>query len=569
MLVRQWPIVWAGNLAVHAVCAFLLWPYFSHPVIGLWFASNLLLFGYRLKMWSRFEDSIRKGPETLRRWARNYVLSAIVGGLIWGSASWLFFESSDSETTLLLLLVLTSLSIGALPALSSYSPAFIAFSTAISVPVALRMLGLDGEFASAIALLTMILLALNIFYSRRLDRTISESITVDLDNRALLNDVSTARNMAESANRAKSDFLASVSHDLRQPLHAMGLFLSSLQRQLDKPKQQQTFTHIETAHDSLCRMFDALLEISRLDSGAIKPVRTHFRLQTLLDELDNNFSPLARQKNLRLDLRPCPAIVHSDQVLLFGILSNLLSNALKYTEQGEVRIDCREQDGQIVVAVRDTGCGIPATAQERIFAPYQQLDNPERDATRGLGLGLAMVKKSCRLLDIALTLQSSTGRGSTFTLTLPAGDASQLTSEPLSPPDPGLQGLHILVIDDNTSILAGTRELLSDWGCQVSCSESAQQALAVISHQSRPVDLLICDYRLREQQTGIDAIRKIRSHVDPALPTLLMTGDTNPALHQALKEQGYYVLRKPIQAARLRSAIATLTRRPGNAYCNR
>ncbi len=562
MLVKQWPLIWGGNLLVHFICALLLWPYFSHVAISLWLASNLLLFAYRLQMKRRFQQCLHAGHQALRQWAGSYVLSAVIGGLIWGSASWLFFDSSASETTLLLLLVLTAISVGSLPALSSYSPAFIAFISAILLPTILRLLTLDGLFSNGIALMAFILLTINIFFSRRLDRTITESITADLYNRELLEEVSAARNMAEQANQTKSEFLAAVSHDLRQPLHAMGLFLASLENQTKEQRQRQTLHHIQMAHDSLAGMFDALLEISRLDSGSIKPVLSHFRLQSLLDELGNNFSPLAKKKGLQLTLADSPLIVLSDRVLLFGVLGNLLSNALKYTDKGSVQVSSRQQGKHIQLTIKDSGCGIAPADQERIFSAYQQLGNPERDASQGLGLGLAMVKKTCQLLAIKIHITSSVGKGSAFSLTLPLGQSDQIQHREAPSSDKALEGLHLLIIDDNKDILQGMSELLNTWGCLVSRGDSCQQALQAIAQKTRPVDLLICDYRLRNQQTGSEAIDIIRKQLDPMLPAMLITGDTNPALHSQLKKEGYYVLRKPIRAAQLKKAVAALTSMP-------
>ena len=558
---KQWPTIWGGNLIVQALVAIILWPYFSHATLLAWCASNYVLFAYRLRMRQRFESCIHEGHTTLRHWCNQYVLSAIIGGLIWGSASWLFFDSSDSETTLLLLTVLIGLSIGALPALSSYSPAFIAFTSAILLPTALRLATLEGTFAVWLSVLTLIFLIISIFYSRQLDNTISKSITIDLRNRALLEEVSAARNMAEKANRSKSSFLAAVSHDLRQPLHAMGLFMESLRSQLKEERQQTTFNNIETAHGALTKMFDALLEITRLESGTVTPVLTDFYLAQLLDDIENNFSTEAEQKDLDLKIT-CgqDIVVHTDHVLLFAIMSNLVSNAFKYTQRGSVHIECEEKDSDITIHVKDTGCGIPEESLDTIFEEYQQLENPERDAASGLGLGLAMVRRTCRLLDHPLEVDSTPERGSDFSLTIPRGETGNIIKDKPDITTRHLTGLHILVIDDDADIRTGIKEVLTQWDCLVTTSESDSHALIDLAEQKRPVDLLICDYRLRDKRTGIEAITAIRNKMDPELPALLITGDTDPELRNQLQSKGYRVLHKPVKPAQLLNIISALVK---------
>ncbi len=559
MLVRQWPIVWGGNLAVQAICVVMFWPYFPKTEIVLWFLANLVLFSYRLRMRRRFESCVREGREALERWARAYVVSAVVGGLIWGGASWMFFDSADSVTTQILLLVLIGMVVGALPALSSYSPAFIAFMSGIMLPTIWRLFVLDGQFAHGLAILGLISFATNLFYCRRLDRTISESITADLRSRRLLEDVTEARTLAERANRSKSDFLATVSHDLRQPLHAMGLFLASLGRQVETSRQRETLGHVQTAHDSLTEMFDALLEISRLDSGTVEPIYSDFPLRPLLRDLENNFAPLARQKGLSLEIGDSPAIIRSDRILVFGMLGNLLSNALKYTDRGRVGLSCCERDGRVVVRIEDTGCGIPVEDQQRIFETYTQLDNPERDRSRGLGLGLAMVRRTANLLGIDVELASRPGVGSAFSLILPEGmDRMAPSSSRPRPAQDELRGLHVLLVDDDPEIRLGMVRLLVEWGCLVTHGASRTEALQALGRHSRPPDVLVCDYRLGGGETGLDAVAGIRTSLDPELPALIVTGETSPELESVFQRAGLETLRKPIRPDRLKGAIMGL-----------
>ncbi len=558
LLLRQWPIIWGGNLSVQAITAAVLWQHHSPALILLWCGLNVALFAWRLEMRRRFPENRPDQQRAVRRWARQYSWSGLVGGLTWGAAAWLFFDPQQLQTTLFLFIVMIGISAGALPALSSYAPAYFAFAGGVLVPLAARLWILEWDHSASLALLTLLFLVVNLFYSRNLERTIAHSITADLTNQALLDEVSSARDVAEQANRAKSGFLAAASHDLRQPLHAMGLFIESLTPHLKRPKQHHLLNQIRIAHNALDEMFDALLEISRLETGSIKPTPTHFHLRPLIDDLVASMAEQAQRKGLSITISQCDTVVHTDSVLLGSILRNLLHNAIKYSEQGEIAIDGRQQNGAICLSIRDNGPGIPADKHELVFSEYQQLANPERDREKGLGLGLAIVKRTAALLRLPLTLTSAPGAGSTFSVQIPLGEAAQVAAVATDLLSCNLEGVHIVLIDDDAAIRRGTRELLTQWGCSVTASESAQQALADLGGRERPPDLLLCDYRLRHGLTGVDAISTIRKAIDPELPALLISGDTDPLLRQQLAAAGYYLLNKPIKPIQLKNVMFEL-----------
>ncbi len=556
LLLRQWPVVWGGNLAVVAVCALVLWPWHEPARVLAWAGANYLLFGYRLLMRSRFEAAVAGG--SLRHWAHDYAWSGLVGGLIWGSGAWLFFDAALAAPTLFLLVAMIGVSAGALPALSSYSPAYIAFAGGMLLPMTARLWTLEWAHADWLAALTLIFLIVNCSYSRNLDRTIARAITADLRNRELLEEVIRERDRAEQANRLKSRFLAAVSHDLRQPLHAMGLFMEPLGRHLRRSRERALYDDICTARQALEEMFGALLEISRLESGKVQPIPSHFRLQPLVSDVLAGFSEQARHKGLSLESRVQEVVVHSDPVLLSGILRNLLSNAIKYTDEGRVWVEGQPAGEEVELRVCDTGKGIATGDQERIFDEYQQLENPQRDQGGGLGLGLAMVRRTAELLGHRLSLESSPGRGSTFTLRLPAGEPGRIEQTAPAGEGRSLSGVHVLVIDDDERVRRATTTLLRGWDCQVTTGPSATAVLEALGAVERPPDLLICDYRLEQGVTGIEALGQVRRALDPELPALLVSGDTDPALRERITGEGFYLLSKPIKPAHLKHIMAEL-----------
>ncbi len=562
LLLRQWPIVWGGNLLAQTVSGYVLWGYFPASDILLWCGSNYLLFFIRLYLRVHFDEQVETGYHAVRRWAHQYAGSALIGGLIWGSGAWLFFDISQPELTIFMLIVLVSVIAAALPALSSYSPAFFCFSIGITIPLVMKLINFDWAHSDYLALLAVMFLGINLVYSRNLDKTISSSITMDLKNKSLLADMTAMRDRAEQANVQKSRFLAAVSHDLRQPLHAMGLFMSSLKMELKSEKQLSLYEHIDQARESLIEMFDALLDVSRLETGRIKPVIRHCQLAPVIEEVVSAFSVQAAEKNIAIRVEDCLHVVKTDAVLLAGIIRNLLHNAIKYTDRGTITVECRRLENEIELAVRDTGCGIPAEQQDRIFDEYHQLNNPRRDRDNGLGLGLSIVKKTASLLNHELTLDSAPEKGSCFCIRLPTGQADHIEEEKAIRLAQNFSSLNVLVIDDDRAVREATSMLLSDWGYRAITCATLPKALERIRSEQCVADLLICDYRLgnnlHQSETGLDAVVRIREECDRHLPALIITADTHQDTLRTIADNELLVLKKPISPARLKNIINTL-----------
>jgi CheY-like chemotaxis protein/anti-sigma regulatory factor (Ser/Thr protein kinase) len=301
-------------------------------------------------------------------------------------------------------------------------------------------------------------------------------------------------------------------------------------------------------------MLNTLLDFSRIEAGVIKPQTRSFLLQPLLNKIENEFAPQADAKGLVYRTRETSLAVQSDPMLVELILRNLVSNAIRYTEHGGVLVGCRRRANQVVLEVWDTGIGIEPPHQQEVFHEFHQLGNPERDTRKGLGLGLAISDGLARTLNHRLSLASTPLRGSVFRLTLPNANESM--------PDKGSVAahgnaaplnVHVLVIDDNEAVRTAMCHLLSNWGCECKAVESIEEALATARNHAP--DVVISDYRLREQRTGAEAIAALRALLGNSLPALLVTGDTAPERLREAQASGIPLLHKPISPDELHSGL--------------
>jgi signal transduction histidine kinase len=371
------------------------------------------------------------------------------------------------------------------------------------------------------------------------------------------------KNEAEDATRAKSRFLASASHDLRQPTHALGMFIARLGQLPLDPPTRQLVSSVEASVRAMQDLLDDLLDVSRLDAGAISVNLRPVSLQAVLQTVYVALGPFAAVKTLRLRLRPTSLWVMTDAVLLQRIAMNLVHNALRYTEKGTILVACRPSaDGlNVRLEVWDSGLGISKEHQEDIFKEFYQVGNTGRDRVYGLGLGLNIVQRSAALLGHPLTLRSSLGQGSRFTMTLPRTVAvSSKDSQALveAPALVSLSGLRVLLIEDDSNARIAVMGLLESWGCSV--YSGATSTAAVAAHACHTDwDVILSDYRLGDGDNGLAVIERLRAYAGRQVPSCLMSGDTDVDLMQAAKDAGLPLLHKPVRPAKLRSVLRRLT----------
>jgi signal transduction histidine kinase len=367
----------------------------------------------------------------------------------------------------------------------------------------------------------------------------------------------------ELANLARSRFLAVATHDLRQPLQALGLFVAQLRTRLDSNERDRLIERTDAAVAAMNELFQALLDISKLDAGVLTPELTEFPVERLLKRIETTFAAAAREKGLRLRVVSSSAWVRSDFILLERILLNLASNAVRYTTQGGLVIGCRRRGARVRIDVCDSGVGIPEDQQRNVFAEFYRLGGPDRERTGGLGLGLAIVDRLGRLLDHTIGLTSQLGRGTRFSVSIPSAASREKTSEPLLLVEPIAdiaRGKLIVIIDDDEIVLDSLRGLLQGWGCRVVAARSDRAALASIADHDRRPDLIISDYQLANGRTGFEAIEHLRNALGSPIPAFLISGDTAPERLREASASGYHLLHKPVGPAALRATLNHLLR---------
>jgi signal transduction histidine kinase/CheY-like chemotaxis protein len=364
----------------------------------------------------------------------------------------------------------------------------------------------------------------------------------------------------EMANRYKSHFLASASHDLRQPLHALNLFVAQLPTEKKPAERKRLVSHIDAAVASMNELFEALLDMTKLDAGILQANPVEFAVQRLLDRIETTFAELADEKGLSLRVVPCSAWVRSDPILLERILFNLVANAVRYTARGGVVVGCRRCATQLRIDVCDTGAGIPENQRQSIFSEFYQLANPAPDRKAGLGLGLAIVDRLGRLLGHPVELQSNPGRGSRFSVSVPlAAELRSTVPLPVAPHAADLaRGKRVMVIDDDVLVLDGMRGILQSWGCCVQIAASGAAALAIVVDGGGQPDLIISDLCLADGENGIEVIERLRKALGTPVPAFVISGDTAPERLREASAGGYHLLQKPVSPMTLRTTLNRL-----------
>ena len=366
-----------------------------------------------------------------------------------------------------------------------------------------------------------------------------------------------ARDDAQRADRAKTKFLAAASHDLRQPLQSLFFFAHALSDKLEDHPTAPLLASMTESLTGLRVMLDSLLDVSRLDAGVVKPGVTDFALGPLLDRLAEEYRIRAAESGLVLRHVPTSAWTSSDPALLERILRNLIENAIRYTERGRILLGCLHRGGGLRLAVLDQGIGIPADKTQDIFQEFTQLANPERDRRKGLGLGLAIVRRLAGLLEHEVDVRSTPQRGSGFFLDLPAAVPRPIPKPVRLPVEPARAKGLIVVVDDDTIILLSMRAMLEEWGYDVVAAVSADEAIESLLNLGRQPAMIVADYRLREGRTGVEAIRDIYGVCGVRVPAVVLTGDTDPARIAEVQRSGHRLIHKPVSAPMLREILTS------------
>lgn len=366
--------------------------------------------------------------------------------------------------------------------------------------------------------------------------------------------------------RKQNRFIATASHDLRQPLHALGLNLATLRTHVQSQLGRRILDNASRSTETLNQLLNSVLDISRLDAAIVEVESRDLSLDEIFEHLQRIYMPEAEERRLSFDVRLTQLVVHSDRVLLERILANLVSNALRYTPQGSVSLSATADGQYVVVAVDDTGPGIPERERVAIFDEYYQVDTPDGTVTQGFGLGLSIVRRLSQLLDVDLSVGLNSHGGTSFELRIARGETDVAALPTFQPPADfqtafRLDGMVALVIDDDRDVRDGMYLLLEQHACQVMTAESAAEARAAIVAEESIPDVIIADYRLRDDRTGAAAIVEVREEVNEEVPALIVTGDTSPRRLREASKSGFRLLNKPVVPEELFAAISELTGR--------
>lgn len=492
------------------------------------------------------------------RWGRMYALTAGIAGIVWGSAGWLLFILASLAYQLVVFLFMFAAAALVISATVAYRPAFLSVMIPMLAPVALRSALEADPLHYALSGTTVVYAGTLIYFYHIIHRALLESLRLRFENVDLMRQLTARKDEAERANAAKSHFLASASHDLRQPVHALGLFVTELLERIRDPETRAIVDRLQSSVGAMRGMLNSLLDVSRLDAGVIEPIVRHFPISDILADMKLHYGPPARDKGLRFHVMPSSLVVRSDPALLGSIVHNLVANAVRYTASGGVVIGCRRRMDRVRIEVCDTGIGIPAAEQNKIFQEFYQVGNSERDREKGMGLGLAIADRIARLLDCTLTLRSNPGEGSVFTVEVPRGQQAKVVHDRMGA---GLDtidvaGAMILMIEDDPAVLEGTCGVLKGWGCQARGMKSIDEAIAFLDDSSEIPDAILADFRLRGGATGVEAIHRVRETCGARIPAMLITGDTAPERLREARASGFPLLHKPVAPVKLRALLS-------------
>lgn len=559
LLAAQRQSLWVGNLVCAAMTAIVVWQQTHSPAVFWWCFAHAVVMFLRVTDARLFHAAPVKTLARQKRFLFTMCSFSCLNGMVWGAALLLFLDVSYPVSFIFLVITIACVTVGGMPALTMYFPAYITFAVPIVSALAISLFLQSTYEGYLLSLLAVAFGGVVLSFAKNLAAATTTSITMEREMARLLEEVSQAKDHIEEISAGKSRFMAAISHDVSQPLYSTMLYLEALRNKGMSAEQGELLGKLETSTQSLHEMFNSMVDVARLEQGEVDTHETHFAISAILRNLEDELRSQAESKGLDFMVETeAEAIVFSDSVLLARILRNLIHNAIKYTDAGFVRVALSQTDEHVLITVQDSGSGIPESEHNLIFEEYRQVDNPERNYARGLGLGLSVVNKLVALLGHTLRLESAVGEGSTFTLAVARGEA--LLSEPklLDSIAQGsdVAGLHILVLEDDLHVRQGMETLLRDWGCLVTADENVEALIAASRRQTRPPDLLLSDFRLPGAHDGISAGEYVRAEMDPMLPCIIVSGDGHEEVVARVRASGLQYLPKPVVPDDLRMAIA-------------
>lgn len=533
----------------------------SNIPIWTWLPFLLLLYVVTILRALHIRQFFRRGNELDNdHWASVQILLVACAGVCWGvSGAVMLPYLVLTDSILLIALIGVSVSFSASEG-ASFSAPSVAFSLTAIVPIVVALIW-DGESLHLIAgILLLILLLLSQSQGKTRNDIFMDSRRLMYRNEELVKELAKQKEVAERANEAKTRFLAAASHDMRQPLQSAGLSLHLLGLHPRSEIEQRMLAHVEESFACMQEMLDGVLDISRLEAGVEKVDQRAIALNSMWHKLEQIFSEQAAGQHLELRFRPTSLWVQSDAHHLLRILQNLICNALRYTDRGGVLVSARARGNRIWLEIRDTGCGIPVDRIQEIFQEFVQLNNPERDRNKGLGLGLAIVDRTIKLLGYELCVHSKLGSGTLFRIIMPKVECDV----PAAPSAvqygevaKDISGMLVLVVEDNQQIRLAMQAVLESWGCLVTLASDARSACDAMRQALRTPEVMLLDYRLPDGN-GTDLAMQLFEILDAKPPTFILTGDVTAPELTVMKNSGLRILHKPVNSSQLRAEIAAI-----------
>lgn len=590
LLHRHLPAVLAANLINSTLVVFALWPLADRRTLLGWVAMTAVLTLARVLHWRDFRRD--SAAWDLSQWARLYTAGAALSGVLWGSTAFLFIDPGHPISLILISFVIGGMGAGAVTGLSAHMIAFDLYLLGSVLPLVLRLSTMGDRVSLAMAAMASIYFVGLAVIGRNFNNALVRSLRLNEENQRLLaareqeielrtatlratnrelereilerkaaqSRMEEARAEAERANRAKSQLVAAVSHDLRQPLQSVVLYAASLRYYIQDDKGCEILKRIARNLDILKSMLDGLLDLSRLDVDTVKPNRTVFPLRPVLDDIVATYAGIAAAKGLRVEIGSLADVsVRSDEILLGRIIRNLMENAVRYTERGHILLSSRAEGDWVQIEVTDTGIGIPEDQVERVFEEFYQVGNAEGDKGRGLGLGLAIVQRLSILLHHPIEVRSRVGVGSTFTIRLPAVAGAPALSAAISGGEPPAIGYgnRVTIIDDDAQVRLALGGIFARWRFDITMVASMDEALDSLDPKAVP-DLIVVEYRPRAEKTGMEAIRTIRAACATRIPSILITSETDRDWLTEAESLGAVVLYKPLKPDDVAAALRQL-----------
>ena len=565
LLYQQTRTILFGLMVVATAIAIIFYNNVPNEHVIIWVAIVYSLIFVRYLFFRQFGLKKRDADDTIK-WGWQFAFFAFLSGCTWGAASVVFYTPENIQLFVVLTMIVIGITIISMATLSAFLWAYYVYAIPTMLPIIWIYMNMDDQAYSVFGIVLLVLIVTMFNLARSNHRSLHQSIKLRFENIDLVQQLTAqkekaeqAKQVAEEANASKTKFLAAASHDLRQPLHAMGLFLGALEDRVEKENQKVIVQKIQKSSHALNGLLDSLLDISKLDADVVQVEPKLFCVQNLFDSLECEFEPDAAEKGLRLKFIKTQIFLHTDYAILDRILRNLISNAIKYTNKGGIAIGCRRHKGGILLAVYDTGIGIHENEMENIFQEFHQLQNPERDRSKGLGLGLAIVKRMAKLLNASLLTSSIPEKGSMFGLVLPeALSIDQMDVVPKQFVHPiFFESKWVLVVDDEMEIRDSLKILLESWHCNVITAASGKEAIGVLNKSKVVLDIILADYSLRDSETGNEVIREIQSNYkDHKISAIIITGDTAPGRIKEANASGYKILHKPVSPNELRLLLS-------------